>query len=116
MKTAEEMFKERTKNIKADARLFLFADVIYELMESYASQFRDKELIEKQAELIKCYEFRLSFTDLDDREITLKSEISALKEAKEPTLSDPNLCCICHKNYVDSADGYDTCEWCLKNI
>lgn len=27
---------------------------------------------------------------------------------------DSNLCCICHKNYVDSADGYDTCQWCLK--
>jgi len=31
-------------------------------------------------------------------------------------LNDPNLCSICHKNYVDSANGYDTCQQCLNNI
>jgi len=31
-------------------------------------------------------------------------------------LNNPNLCCICHSNYVDSANGFDTCDRCLKSI
>jgi hypothetical protein len=30
--------------------------------------------------------------------------------------NNPNLCCVCHKNYVDSTNGYDTCQSCLNNI
>jgi hypothetical protein len=25
---------------------------------------------------------------------------------------DASLCCVCHKNYVDSRAGFDTCELC----
>jgi hypothetical protein len=29
---------------------------------------------------------------------------------------DANLCSVCHINYVDSANGFDTCDRCSTNI
>lgn len=29
---------------------------------------------------------------------------------------EPHLCTVCHKNWVDTAAGFDTCEECLKRI
>lgn len=42
--------------------------------------------------------------------------LSALRSEDEKQKNDPNLCCVCHKNYVDSADGFDTCQSCINNI
>jgi len=35
---------------------------------------------------------------------------------KQKAISDPNLCCMCHNNYVDSSSGFDTCDSCIRNI
>lgn len=54
------------------------------------------------------------------RRTITKNDVIAIAEEYheqfERKNDDPNLCCICHKNYVDSADGYDTCQSCLNNI
>lgn len=49
----------------------------------------------------------------------LRKEIANLKwdvEKEEKRKYDANTCCVCHINYVDSANGYDTCESCSRGI
>lgn len=39
-----------------------------------------------------------------------------MKEEKAKKFYDKNTCVVCHQNYVDSANGFDTCGDCLSRI
>lgn len=39
-----------------------------------------------------------------------------LNEASKKNSGHDGKCVICHENYVDVEDGYDTCQECLKKI
>lgn len=39
-----------------------------------------------------------------------------MKEEKAKKFYDKNTCVVCHQNYVDSANGFDTCDYCLNRI
>lgn len=47
---------------------------------------------------------------LEDIVIQLADQIDSIKYPKKDT---SHLCCICHTNWVDSDNGYDTCATCL---
>ena len=39
-----------------------------------------------------------------------------MREEKVKKFYDKNTCVVCHQNYVDSANGFDTCGDCLSRI
>lgn len=39
-----------------------------------------------------------------------------MREEKAKKFYDKNTCVVCHQNYVDSANGFDTCDYCLNRI
>lgn len=39
-----------------------------------------------------------------------------MKEEKAKKFYNKNTCVVCHQNYVDSANGFDTCDYCLNRI
>jgi hypothetical protein len=39
-----------------------------------------------------------------------------MREEKAKKFYDKNTCVVCHQNYVDSANGFDTCDYCLSRI
>jgi hypothetical protein len=41
---------------------------------------------------------------------------SKMREEKAKKFYDKNTCVVCHQNYVDSANGFDTCDYCLNRI
>ena len=91
MKTAEKFFEEKNGGKSAQKALDdgeLISPVwAVILMKEFASQFRDKDLIEKQAELIEQLEWNIFHNQKGDIWLQeydkLKSEISALQEAKD---------------------------------
>lgn len=38
------------------------------------------------------------------------------EKAGEEKKDYSHLCCICHENYVDSDNGYDTCDSCMNRV
>lgn len=44
----------------------------------------------------------------------LRLALALLDETPEPTA--PDLCTVCHLVPVDVADGYDTCDSCMRRI
>lgn len=47
-------------------------------------------------------------------QICMEEDI-AKYEAEQKAL-EPCLCCVCKQNYVDTADGFDTCNICASRI
>lgn len=39
-----------------------------------------------------------------------------IERIKREQVRERNLCCLCHKNWVDVDDGYDTCEECRSEM
>jgi hypothetical protein len=44
------------------------------------------------------------------------SALESQEGEEQKRKNDPNLCCVCHVNYVDSGNGYDTCDQCNNNV
>lgn len=41
---------------------------------------------------------------------------SRMKGESNPVQDNSHKCCICHENYVDSDNGFDTCQDCLNKV
>jgi len=46
----------------------------------------------------------------------IRDRLNDVLKSETKGLSDPNLCCVCHQRFVYSSAGYDTCDYCAKNI
>lgn len=66
------------------------------------------------------YQLEMKYNSLCSKITLLRSELASLKsqlaEAGEEKKDYSHLCCICHENYVDSDNGYDTCDSCMNRV
>lgn len=80
-----------------------------------------EEIVKKQDEYIKIAdkilgEWETSYAPLTELRRELYALKSQLAEAGEEKKDYSHLCCICHENYVDSDNGYDTCDSCMNRV
>jgi hypothetical protein len=72
--------------------------------EFYENQLHDKTTVVGRLEKDEIIELMQAYHE------------SKMREEKAKKFYDKNTCMVCHQNYVDSANGFDTCDYCLNRI
>lgn len=72
-----------------------------------------EQIVKKQDELINWFD-----DGKTEGDAVIRKKIAELwQQLEECDKKDySHLCCICHENYVDSDNGYDTCDSCMNRI
>ena len=94
---------ENVISFETEYQLKIFREIQKDLFDENGKRYEGTRLYNNEAEqMLKLIN-------------QLESEINSPEQSAQG-YNDKNICCVCHKNYVDSDDGFDTCKDCMSNI